>query len=121
MSDSKAKAESRLAFIEAQHPITKRLGFVVDDIRAYITELEVQVPRWISVGERLPEPMKAVLVLEKYSDCEPPCQYVAQTTSKRETPNVFDTWISVCRDGHIGRVPVTHWMPLPKPPTEETK
>ena len=56
--------------------------------------------RWISVEERLPEKMELVLVKSKLV--------------KMKTD-------FICKDGNWYTTPaVTHWMPLPEPPKEET-
>ena len=60
--------------------------------------------RWISVTERLPEEDKLVLVWRNNR-----LPYVSRR---------IDTsyWVGLGRDAEV-----THWMPLPKPPKEETK
>ena len=75
---------------------------VTDDTIAYIQQLEAQVPRWISVEERLPEEYRRVL-----GTC---CM------------GVFEAMY----DGKYWRIAelpfedtVTHWMPLPEAPKEE--
>jgi len=62
--------------------------------------LEQDIPRWIPVGERLPEHSCRVLTagLQKYPVV---CSFWA-------TDNTF-------RDGNLVDG-VTHWMPLPAPP-----
>lgn len=77
------------------------------DALAYIQQMEVALPRWISVDERLPERPDTVLI------------------------NLFGlvniAWY--CGDGKFGTPSglmfedegVTHWMPLPQPPKEEEK
>ena len=71
-----------------------------------IEELQSQLPKWIPVTERLPDYDKAVL-----------CHCRA---------NIIET-LCLENDGHwygySGRYMkgfVTHWMPLPEPPKEET-
>ena len=78
------------------------------------TDLLVMLPRWISVGDRLPESGQACL-----------CYYVGGAYKQL-------SWISLdtfyeC-DSLSGFYPhlkdaidgeVTHWMPLPEPPKEE--
>lgn len=57
-------------------------------------------PRWIPVTERLPEKNEWVLVRSKFV----------------KTRTDF-----ISNDGHWHMTPaVTHWMPLPQPPKEET-
>lgn len=56
--------------------------------------------RWISVEDRLPEKTELVLVKSKLV--------------KMKTD-------FICKDGNWYTTPaVTHWMPLPEPPKEET-
>lgn len=77
-------------------------GTLETDALAYIQQLEAQVPRWISVEERLPEDNKTVFVVCK---------------------DGFTTMM-LFRDGDwcwYGNTDdsITHWMPLPQPPKEE--
>lgn len=77
----------------------------MDEIRgdaiAYIQQLEAQVPRWISVKDRLPEIYETVIIWR--SDCH-----------KATIGWNFQPGWSVPKG-----VEVTHWMPLPEPPKEE--
>lgn len=72
------------------------------DALALIQQLEAQVPRWISVEERLPEPDTLVLV----GDCS-------------EVASGFYHWKHNLWITH-GDIDVTHWMPLPEPPEWES-
>lgn len=81
-----------------------------DYLRDKVKQLEAQVPKWISVQERLPEEYKPVLVYAKH------------------TPEYFSDWSVVMEDVWLGDGwdcnadtdvhEVTHWMPLPEPPVE---
>lgn len=59
---------------------------------------------WISVRDRLPDTYKRVITYDKYSG-------VKENWLLKEKP---------CVDWSQG-FHVTHWMPLPEPPKEETK
>lgn len=63
-------------------------------------------PRWISVEERLPE--EAVRVLVRLSGIKPPIGFPRMDTD-RVVDGRWMRWFDL----------VTHWMPLPEPPTEE--
>lgn len=68
---------------------------------------DTNVHSWIPVSERLPEKWKAVLVCRdfEYSDCVS----IEWRTSTEEWSN---------DNAHNPKV--THWMPLPEPPKEDT-
>lgn len=73
-----------------------------------IEELKAQAPRWISVEERLPEPLQYVLVINRYDDdsFEPLVAY-----------NRAGQWFT----GSYMGGEVTHWAHLPEPPKEDAK
>lgn len=73
------------------------------DVLFCIEQLEAQVPKWISMEERLPEKT------DKYIVC----------TAKR---SVYCTKFHKCGKGgdfRTDNIHITHWMPLPEPPKEE--
>ena len=74
------------------------------DALTYILQLEAQVPKWISVEERLPKELQYVIAINRYDDdsFEPCIAYF----SARE-------WFT---GSFIGGCEITHWMPLPEPP-----
>ena len=76
------------------------------DAITYIQQLESQVPKWISVEERLPENDNDVLIMTptgvSIGYCNIYCGYWADYINDE--------------DDHI-----THWMPLPEPPKEEER
>ena len=79
-----------------------------DDALALIECLEAQVPRWISVEERLPEPFVSVLV---------------HMPEEQPHPTVREGYISndgVWVAGSFAREygDVTHWAEMPEPPKE---
>ena len=59
---------------------------------------------WISVADKIPPDQEEVLVLTK---------------SKNGVRNVDKGYWAIDHFIHRGRSEVTHWMPLPKPPTGE--
>ena len=64
---------------------------------------EMSKPRWIPVTERLPDEDTLVLVW----------RYNGLPYVSRRTDSTY--WLGLGRDSGI-----THWMPLPAPPKEET-
>lgn len=67
--------------------------------------------KWISVKERLPEKYGDYLTLPVYrKDRE-------SYTSQFHVHN--QTWTKEDENAYDYKVEITHWMPLPEPPTEE--
>lgn len=66
---------------------------------------------WIPVSERLPEPNNEVLVF--FRDCS--IVSTGQWTTRNQRYKEMG-WLTPCENWNNG--PVTHWMPLPSPPTE---
>lgn len=92
---------------------------ICGDALAYITQLEARVAKWISVKDRVPNPSTYVIALTA-----PGALSVGQNVivadyihPKSEDHGVFIIAYTNYDDKDI--VPVTHWMPLPKPPKEE--
>lgn len=71
------------------------------DALAYIQQLESQVPRWISVDERMPENYATVIIFRE--DCR----------------NACIGWLIGGSWSVPKGVRVTHWMPLPEGPKED--
>ena len=97
----------------------KNLGAadLIEQQAARIAELEAKVPRWIPVEERLPENGVPVLV-----------NYIGNNYGKYH-PDAIAVWtdygcfwwegsLEDC-DTEVA-MPITHWMPLPGWPEEET-
>lgn len=76
------------------------------DALALIQQLEAQVPKWISVEDRLPETFESVIVLAKHEMLI--CHHDG------------DEWV-INYDGEYAGYDyeITHWMPLPESPKED--
>lgn len=70
---------------------------------------------WISVEDRFPENNQRLLVVE-YGEVFPAYFEAARESWIGHIPNRFRLYGT---DGHFDNV--THWMPLPEPPQEETR
>lgn len=90
---------------------------LIEQQAARIAELEAKVPRWIPVEERLPENGVPVLV-----------NYIGNNYGKYH-PDAIAVWTDYgCFwwEGSLEdcyaevAMPITHWMPLPGWPEEET-
>ena len=79
------------------------------DTLALIQQLEAQVPKWISVEERLPEDQRSVLTVNGHGEIR-----IMGLWSKRG-----DEWTWVHNDRMMHYNDITHWMPLPEPPKED--
>ena len=75
----------------------------LEQLQAENDMLKSQVPRWISVEERLPEEKQRVIVR---------CERVGTSLG-------WILWGNWMTDIGPGAGKVTHWMPLPKAPKEE--
>lgn len=70
---------------------------------------EAGKPKWISVNERLPEPMEWVL-----------CACRAKIIEVLRYDHIMDDWDTTMPNRCFMKGFVTHWMPLPEPPEEES-
>ena len=89
--------------LETDFPIMKEAADAIE---------KLSKPRWISVKERLPEPKFARewYLVHLESGCIKTLAF-----EKSGTPN------NLFKDGwHETASRITHWMPLPTPPKEET-
>lgn len=77
------------------------------DALAYICQLEVAQPKWISVDEQLPEPFVSVLAYMPDADPFPTVREAFWVGDRFFFPALAD------------RAHVTYWMPMPKPLKEE--
>ena len=91
------------------------MGALAEDALAYIRQLEAQQPRWISVGERLPEDADRVYVALRGGAGG---VYIAQYFKNKCQPQE-DFWM-LENDWEVPASP-THWMPLPQLPEEERR
>lgn len=83
------------------------------DLAAYIEQLKAQQPRWISVGERMPEDAERVYVALRGGAGG---VYIAQYFKNKCQPQE-DFWM-LENDWEVPASP-THWMPMPLPPEED--
>jgi hypothetical protein len=79
-----------------------------------IEDLEEQIPRWIPVTERMPDQGARVLFFVNRKNTNYASAYAG------EYVKVFDMWAYDLTNekGWAGAF-VTHWMPLPAPPTND--
>jgi hypothetical protein len=100
-----------------------------------IESLTDEIPHWIPVSERLPEPEINVLIRQSYGEDAPYANitigHLHQESDLRRKP--YWTWIAYGADMVHPKIEawhradficpgdefVTHWMPLPQPPKEE--
>lgn len=99
---TKEKREYVESILEEPHSLDPR---TVEVLEEYLTR------QWVSVKERLPEPMTWVL-----------CLGVDGNMRVLRHDNIMDDWDFAVFDGHcyaynVGSV--THWMPLPDEPKED--
>lgn len=90
------------------------INHLLRDSLAYIQQLEAQVPKWISVEERLPEAKLCVLgygVRSRAYNEPDPFAGVHDVYTRGEDEGWLTYW-------NRESVDVTHWMPLPEPPKE---
>ena len=102
---------------EWETPITlgDDLAEAADRIETQAKEIEKlrgQLPRWIPAEERLPEDRSDVLVVAYWH--ERWGAYMGWCAPERAA------WSVHVGIGDRNDVAVTHWMPLPEPPKEET-
>lgn len=117
-------------------------------MKGAVQQLEAQVPRWISVKDRLPENEKTVLISATRKGVNGKCWHVVMTAfytdGNLHTEDSSFAWdceyapLEYCEETDDYIIPegwweavecgdefsavdlfVTHWMPLPEPPEEE--
>lgn len=85
-----------------------------NDASNAIEELQAQLPKWISVEEKLPDFEGAVLCMRK--------SHIRVGLSYQEILyfDYDDQWFKdMFRDFFVEEGCITHWMPLPEPPKED--
>lgn len=107
---------------------------LIEQQAARIAELEAKVPRWIPATERLPEAKegnwsgiaRVLVTVQPYCFLadEPATPYVTSAAYDIEQ-RIFDvgglgTVNAVLFESDKPRLTITHWMPLPEAPKEET-
>ena len=121
---------------ERAHPIIGfgelRVHDALRDAVRCIKETSAQVPRWISVDERLPEKIEAVNIVWVNRQ---PVSYYAHIKDKPFTGTGYYHngkwwWYSATCEDYLKEygwnefdlvdecIEITHWMPLPEPPKE---
>lgn len=102
----------------------------IGDITKKVERLEAQVPKWISVEERLPGTEDPVLILVKETEHyglhkEKSKVYYCQYLAYWDDDEWYTSWCNGCRkisdtakEPNEDEYEVTHWMPLPEPPKE---
>lgn len=116
---STAITRDALAYIQQ---LETRMEAFLDEALTYIQKLKEQQPRWISVGERLPEEDQEVLLIAH--GWEPQSMYIghlrhveAETSWLTGITSKESEW-SISGWSYLRAPEVTHWMPLPQPPEE---
>lgn len=114
-----AEAESHIALVERLNKQVEELQKNVAYWQAQLTKsmcgetlAELERPRWVSVAERLPEDRSDVLAYLKY-----------EVGGRIAAANYDKGMWQDCVMGGLYRTEegvVTHWMPIPQPPKEET-
>ena len=90
------------------------LEFLHADALAYIQQLEAQVPRWISVEERLPERGTWVLCCGAKGGLFLSDWLISYNINTND--NTVYCSVPNARSGRYAK----YWMPLPEPPKEVT-
>ena len=89
---------------------TCKMFDVVMDAAEAIEQLRAQMPRWISVKERLPEDGQKIIATFRNEG-----GLIVDQARYSNGEFDFASWAYVWGDN------VTHWMPLPQAPEEEGK
>jgi len=104
-----AEALNAVAYaIEELQNNVKDLQSEIDMDNDILRELDNARPRWISVEERLPEKSGHYLAV------------MNGKTGEAYYGHESHIWLDPCEEWENWTRFVTHWMPLPQPPKEET-
>ena len=108
------------------------LSCCVDCCYELAKRVESAQPKWISVEERLPDDLEEVLILVKETEFygqykEFSKSYFCQYIGCVDDGEWFTVWChghryikDTAKEPYADKFDVTHWMPLPEPPKEET-
>lgn len=114
-----SRVDELTAEVERWKDAAVTIGQQLDAANGCIAELE-SAQRWISVDERLPEVAQWCLVYGKHLNATPHIRNQI-VTSMRLEPGSSGTvawWIRESKiTSLLKRQHVTHWMPLPPPPS----
>lgn len=117
--DTAAILEEAADVIEELIPFKKQVEKGIGLLDKADELLKAVKPLWIPVTERLPEPWEPVLVTYlSYNSHLPKADMLAYIDSD---DGLWYWWDDTDPSGTKCIVTITHWMPLPDPPKEETK
>lgn len=89
---------------------------IVEAVNAYRSSPDAQAPSgWISVTEKLPKSGQQVLISAIRENGE------RMMEISHQFPGLLASWYVEKDQGFSKQPTVTHWQPLPDPPTEVTK
>lgn len=111
-ADELEAADKRIAELEKQDSVEMHKKQI-----ARIAELEARLPKWISVEDRLPQPMELVLVARK--DGFVSLGYCFQFGENHLWSAIRLVPFSPYELPFVGAGHITHWMPLPDAPEGE--
>lgn len=93
---------------ECEHFNGEGLVELSESLLDHIRQLEAKAPRWISVKERLPNIRECVIICSGNGGPAEGCM------------NGDGTWTQYRWSAKFKKEEVTHWMPLPEPPKEDS-
>ena len=105
---------------------------IIERLCFEIEQLEAAQPKWISVEERLPDDLEEVLILVKETEFygqykEFSKSYFCRYIGSYDSGEWYTVWChghryikDTANEPYADKLEVTHWMPLPELPKEET-